>query len=552
MADLLALSARVIDTGDTAEPTNRITQELSEVADGIAVVESFSHVAAVRTDAGLVTFDASSPFTATGVVEALRRWTDAPVDTLVYTHGHLDHVGGSGALLADAASRRAPPSNGGRPRQRARPPGALPAHRRLQPGDQRPPVRVGARRALPARRRRRARRHLPRSPPGRRWAGSTSSSCHARGETDDHTWAWLPGRRTIMAGDFLIWNFPNAGNPQKVQRYPDEWAIALRAMAAARTGAADPGSRPADRRRRPHRRRARHDGASALESLVDQTLARDERRGPRSTRPSTPSASQRRPSRSRTCNRCTTSPSSSCATSGACTAAGTTATPPGSSRRPTPHWPARSRLSPAAPTLSSSAPTRWRPTGDLRLACQLAEWAALAAPDDRSVRERRAALYAQRRDSETSVMAKGIFGAAARETAVTSVLSTPLRIGGATVRNRLYRAPVLEGAGDGDDAARRLRQALRRERPPRRRPDHPGLVVHLPRGPHVAGHVVRRHRGEDAAARADGGGGTARPAPRSSSRSATAACTRWRPGTSRTRRQRRGPLLAASSRPCCC
>ncbi len=32
-------------------------------------------------------------------------------------------------------------------------------------------------------------------------------------------------------------------------------------------------------------------------------------------------------------------------------------------------------------------------------------------------------------------------------------LSEPLRIGGATVRNRLYRAPVLEGAGDGDDAA---------------------------------------------------------------------------------------------------
>src|ERR687890_2398765 len=34
------------------------------------------------------------------------------------------------------------------------------------------------------------------------------------------------------------------------------------------------------------------------------------------------------------------------------------------------------------------------------------------------------------------------------------VLSTPLAIGGTTVvRNRLYRAPVLEGAGDGDDAA---------------------------------------------------------------------------------------------------
>ena len=34
-------------------------------------------------------------------------------------------------------------------------------------------------------------------------------------------------------------------------------------------------------------------------------------------------------------------------------------------------------------------------------------------------------------------------------------LRTPLRIGALTVRNRLYRAPVLEGAGDGDDAADR-------------------------------------------------------------------------------------------------
>ncbi len=33
------------------------------------------------------------------------------------------------------------------------------------------------------------------------------------------------------------------------------------------------------------------------------------------------------------------------------------------------------------------------------------------------------------------------------------LLHQPLRIGAATLRNRLYRAPVLEGAGDGDDAA---------------------------------------------------------------------------------------------------
>lgn len=33
------------------------------------------------------------------------------------------------------------------------------------------------------------------------------------------------------------------------------------------------------------------------------------------------------------------------------------------------------------------------------------------------------------------------------------MLETPLRINGSTIRNRLYRAPVLEGAGDGPDAA---------------------------------------------------------------------------------------------------
>ena len=33
------------------------------------------------------------------------------------------------------------------------------------------------------------------------------------------------------------------------------------------------------------------------------------------------------------------------------------------------------------------------------------------------------------------------------------VVHEPVRIGGATIRNRLYRAPVLEGAGDGEEAA---------------------------------------------------------------------------------------------------
>ena len=38
-------------------------------------------------------------------------------------------------------------------------------------------------------------------------------------------------------------------------------------------------------------------------------------------------------------------------------------------------------------------------------------------------------------------------------TAAGTTVDSPLSIGTMTVRNRLYRAPVLEGAGDGDDAA---------------------------------------------------------------------------------------------------
>jgi len=53
---------------------------------------------------------------------------------------------------------------------------------------------------------------------------------HGKGETDDHTWTWVPGRGVLCTGDFFIWASPNAGNPQKAQRYPREWAHALRDM----------------------------------------------------------------------------------------------------------------------------------------------------------------------------------------------------------------------------------------------------------------------------------------------------------------------------------
>src|SRR2546426_321308 len=61
--------------------------------------------------------------------------------------------------------------------------------------------------------------------------GVELSLTHARGETDDHLWVWVPDRKLLCTGDFFIWAAPNAGNPQKVQRFPLDWAHALRQMA---------------------------------------------------------------------------------------------------------------------------------------------------------------------------------------------------------------------------------------------------------------------------------------------------------------------------------
>ena len=280
-ADPLELSARVIASGTADEPTNRVTNTLTELDDGIAIVESFSHMVAFSTDAGLVCFDASGALSGVAVAKALRGWSKKPVDSLVYTHGHMDHVGGSGAVAADAeALGHRPPrvvghanipvrlqryedTNGYNVAINARQFGGV--SRRLNLGS----LRAGADRFVG---------------PDTLWpdvtyhdhltvsvAGTDFVLHHDKGETDDHTWAWVPEHRALCVGDFVTWVFPNAGNPQKVQRYPLEWANALRRMQAFEAELLLPAHGL------PVRGQAEvnlilGDLASALEGLVDATL----------------------------------------------------------------------------------------------------------------------------------------------------------------------------------------------------------------------------------------------------------------------------------------
>lgn len=242
---------------------------IDEVARGVAFVGSFANVTVIDTDEGLVLVDVGSPMLAPRVREAIRSWTDRRVHTGVYTHGHVDHVFGFGAYEAEAQERGWPApvvlAHEAVPQRfdRYRMTNGYNAHvnmRQFQlpapmfPSEFRYPDRTFRTREV------------------LELGGERIEVEHARGETDDHAFVWVPSRRVLATGDLFIWAAPNCGNPQKVQRYPLEWAHALRRMAALAPTALCPGHGPpilGEARVR----QALAESAELLESLHAQTIA---------------------------------------------------------------------------------------------------------------------------------------------------------------------------------------------------------------------------------------------------------------------------------------
>ena len=91
----------------TADPMNvppgafALYADPYEVAPDVLIHPVFVNTYAIRTPAGLLLIDPGLEQNAGSVLRAVRRWSDAPLHTAVYTHGHVDHAFGLKKFLAD-------------------------------------------------------------------------------------------------------------------------------------------------------------------------------------------------------------------------------------------------------------------------------------------------------------------------------------------------------------------------------------------------------------------------------------------------------------------
>jgi glyoxylase-like metal-dependent hydrolase (beta-lactamase superfamily II) len=227
-------------------PADQLTEAHGpiEVADGVYCQSVFSNVTAFETGDGLVLVDATDSKRGETVASLLREATDSPVHTVIYTHGHGDHVHGTEDFLLpgqddpeviaqenmidrfERYERTREHNEAINARQFG---GAVDLDRNMVAGA--------------------SEFGFPDYPPTRTYADDltievgdlTFEIHHGRGETDDHSWIYCPEKDVLCPGDFVISAAPNPGNPQKVQRYAREWAEELERIRDLGVGTVCPG-----------------------------------------------------------------------------------------------------------------------------------------------------------------------------------------------------------------------------------------------------------------------------------------------------------------------
>jgi len=389
----------------------QITGQTEEIADGLFFVHVFANVSVLRTGEGLVMIDTGAWLGRDKTFELVRRIDPARLHTAIYTHGHADHAFGLPPFLAEAKAKEIP-----RPR--------IVGHENVSPRFERYRKTHGYNATINARQ-----FSTPASWPTEfdhpdttyetelrlEVGGVTLELHHARGETDDHTWIFLPQRKILFTGDQFIWVTPNAGNPQKVQRYAADWAVSLREMAAKAPEVLVPGhGLPIVGAERV--RQALSDTAEWLEHLERETVARMNQGQTldailQEVRP--PSHLEGKPYLHAVYDE----PDYVVRNLWRLYGGWYDGIP--SHLKPAPEAELGAEVAVLAGGLDAliARARALAQAGNLRLACHLADWAALAAPESRPAHAARAEIYAARTKESRALMTRGIFGAAARDSA---------------------------------------------------------------------------------------------------------------------------------------
>mmetsp|Transcript_1789 Transcript_1789/g.2052 ORF Transcript_1789/g.2052 Transcript_1789/m.2052 type:complete len:521 (-) Transcript_1789:138-1700(-) len=204
---------------------------------------TFANCNVVETEEGLVMIDCGTAVAAPRIFETIRRESSLPLHTAIYTHGHVDHVMLQYTGFEEEAIKK------GYPRTR------VIAHENVSARFDRYRLTAGYNTEI-----NRRQFQLPKTFEWERvyrYPDEVYSSFrrleigtkvfelhHGKGETDDATIVYMPEERYVFTGDFFIWNTPNCGNPQKVQRFPLEWAQMLRKIASWKPQSLFPGHGP--------------------------------------------------------------------------------------------------------------------------------------------------------------------------------------------------------------------------------------------------------------------------------------------------------------------
>ncbi|MBE1537519.1 alkyl sulfatase dimerization domain-containing protein [Actinomadura algeriensis] len=394
------------ESDDSIAHTGMGGKGVIDVADGLGWKPGFGNVIAFRTRGELILFDTGNKAFAGKAHAGVREWTSDPLSLAFYSHGHIDHVMGMAPFDAEDGPRA-----------------QVVAHENVRDRFDRYVLTAGYNSVINQRQF---------QIPDLRWPTEyrhpdvtfrdaltvtrgdlTFELFHAKGETDDAAVAYVPEHKLLLPGDLFIWLVPNCGNPQKAQRYPREWAHALRRMAALGAEIMMPSHGApifgADRIEQ-----ALLETAEWLESIIDQTLGllNEGRRLDEIVPAVTPPAHlsdrvylQAKYDEPEFIVR--------------------------NLWRMYGGWydgnPARLKPAPDADVaravaglaggaaLLADAARRAAADGDLRLAAHLAEMAVQADPQDTALHEARAEVYAARAAAEPSLMATGVFKWAADE-----------------------------------------------------------------------------------------------------------------------------------------